>query len=799
VRALHAVGVTIPMILSAIAAAGRGPASGDVRWFDIGMVPLSRALVTVGLQGGVSVAGTDPILAQRRLRAPIRGRMTVEQALARLLAGTGLVAVRTASEVYRIERAPHVVDPAPPPPRHDPPPPPVVGAEIVVMASKRGVPIDGYPGYAHMLTADDLTIGSGGHADTRALANLLPVLTTTSLGPGREKLFVRGIADSSFVGGSQATVGQYLGEVQLNYSAPDPNLALYDIASVELLEGPQGTLYGTGALGGVMRVTPKPPELGRWSGAVGLGATGIAHGGAGGDAMAVLNAPMGDSVALRILSYGSRTPGYIDDTLRGGKGVNRSDVGGGRATLRIRPSDVWTIDIGGVYQRIDNRDAQYVDGAAPPLTRAVPVAEPSSNDFRMGSVTVQRRSAGGQTLTAALSLVRNNVMARYDAAGLVRDATALETASSSRVLTGELRLARHRDSGNGFVLGSYATVSDDWLTHSTVGRDGGTVLRGIGNRVVDVALFGEATLALGHGLMATMGLRATYLDFSGTTILPGGREQGLAVEVPNGGDVTFLPSAALRWDWKPGLTGYLRYQRGLRVGGYGLDTEMSVDPDDISPDDGYVVFRPDTLDTIEAGLRFGDPASRFHGQTALSFASWRSIQADLYGMAGPHTTNIGDGQVWSLETTAQWRPAWNIRLTGALVLTRSVLTDPAPPFVRGRQQALPNTPAVSTRVALDRRWSLATGDDLLLRGSVRYAGRSWVGVGPLHLPQGDYAQADMGLAWTHRHRTLTLDVSNLLDVAGNRFAVGNPLAYMRRTQWTPLQPRTIRIGAAWSL
>ncbi|SUJ06981.1 Uncharacterised protein [Sphingomonas paucimobilis] len=70
--------------------------------------------------------------------------------------------------------------------------------------------------------------------------------------------------------------------------------------------------------------------------------------------------------------------------------------------MRIRPSDVWTIDIGGVYQRIDNRDAQYVDGAAPPLTRAVPVAEPSSNDFRMGSVTVQRRSAGGQTLTAAL-------------------------------------------------------------------------------------------------------------------------------------------------------------------------------------------------------------------------------------------------------------------------------------------------------------------------------------------------------------------------------------------------------------
>ena len=797
-RALHAVGVTIPMILSATATAGHGPASGDMRRFDVGVMPLSRALVTVGLQGGVSVAGTDPILAQCHLRAPIRGRMTVGQALSRLLAGTGLVAVRTAPYVYRIERARHTVDPAPPPPRRDALPPPVVGAEIVVMASKRGVPIEDYPGSAHMLTADDLTIGSGAHADTRALTNLLPVLTTTSLGPGREKLFVRGIADSSFVGGSQATVGQYLGEIQLNYSAPDPNLALHDIASVELLEGPQGTLYGTGALGGVMRVTPNPPEMGRWSGTVGLGGTGIAHGGIGSDAMAVLNAPLGDRAALRILGYGSRTPGYIDDTLRGSRGVNRSDVGGGRATLRLRPSDAWTIDIGGVYQRIDNRDAQYVDATAPPLTRAVPVAEPSSNDFRMGSVTVQHRSAGGQTLTAALSLVRNDVMARYDAAGLVREATALETASSSQVVTGELRLARHRDSGNGFVLGSYVTVSDDRLIHSTVGRDGGTVLRGIGNRVVDVALFGEATLALGHGLAATMGLRATYLDFFGTTILPGGREQGLAVEVPNGGDVTFLPSAALRWDWKPGVTGYLRYQRGLRVGGYGLDAEVSFDPEDSASDDGSVVFRPDTLDTFEAGLRFGSPASVLQARTALSFANWRSIQADLYGPTGPHTANIGDGQIWSLETTAQWRPTRAFRLTGALVLTRSVLTDPAPPFVRARQQALSNTPAVSLRVALDRRWSLANGDDLVLRGSVRYAGRSWVGVGPLHLPQGDYAQADMGLAWTHRPVTLTLDVSNLFDVAGNRFALGNPLAYARRTQWTPLQPRTVRIGAACS-
>ncbi len=791
-------GILIPVLLSAVAATGQGSVARGVHRFDIRSGPLSRALVDLGLQAGISVAGTDPLLTQRRLRVPIRGMLTVEQALARLLDGTGLVALRRAPGIYRIERAPPRARPVRRDPPPSAPPPPVNGPEIVVTASKRSIRLNDYPGSAHVLGGGDLTLGSGGHADTRALANLLPVLGMTSLGPGREKLFVRGIADSSFVGGSQATVGQYLGEVQLNYSAPDPDLALHDIVSVELLEGPQGTLYGAGALGGVMRVTPNAPVLGQWAGRIGGGTTMVAHGGVGGDAMGVLNAPLGDHAALRIVGYGSRTPGYIDDTLRGRKDVNRSDMTGGRAVLRIRPGDDWTIDLGGVYQRIDNRDAQYGDGAAPRLTRATPVAEPSSNDFRMGSVTLQHQGAGGQTLTAALSLVRNDVTARYNATGLLSDAASVETASRSQVVTGELRFARHRDSGNGFVLGAYTTLSDDRLIQATLNGDGGELQRGVGNRVVDIALFGESTLSLGHGLAATMGLRATYLDFFGSTFLPGGRQDDIEVDVPTGGDVTFLPSAALRWTARPGLTAYLRYQRGSRVGGYALDTELSTGPTGAGGQGGYVVFRPDTLDTYEAGVRFGEARSPLQGWAALSVADWRSIQADLYGATGPHTVNIGDGRIWGLETTVQWRPRRDMRLSGSFFLAWSALTDPVPAFARERRQALPNTPAIAASVSLDRRWLLANDDGLLLRGSVRYTGRSWVGVGPLHLPQGDYVQANMGLAWTHGPTTLTLDVSNLFDATGDRFAVGNPLAVSQRRQSTPLQPRTLTIGGAWS-
>jgi len=85
------------------------------------------------------------------------------------------------------------------------------------------------------------------------------MLASTNLGTGRNKIFIRGVADSSFNGPSQSIVGQYLGDVRLTFNAPDPDLELYDIARVEVLEGPQGTLYGAGSLGGVVRVCPARP------------------------------------------------------------------------------------------------------------------------------------------------------------------------------------------------------------------------------------------------------------------------------------------------------------------------------------------------------------------------------------------------------------------------------------------------------------------------------------------------------------------------------------------------------------
>ncbi len=779
-------------------AEGQRPESGRVHVFDIPPGPVSGALVLLGIQAGIGVATADTSLARRRLTRPIRGRMTTARAFARLLAGTDMRAVAVMAGLYRIERRspPPRLRPAPPLRAEPAPRSPVTDLppEIVVTASKRDIPLSDYPGSAHVVREADIALAAGGHQDTRALVAQLPMLATTSLGPGREKLFIRGIADSSFAGGSQATVGQYLGEVQLNYSAPDPNLVLLDIAKVELLEGPQGTLHGSGALGGVMRVIPNPPALGTWAGELGTGVSTIAHGRQGGSVMGVANVPVSDWGAIRLVGYGSRTPGYIDDTQRDLRDINRSDLKGARGALRIRPDRHWTIDLGHVYQRIDNRDGQYVDAGAPRLTRRSAVAQPSLNNFAMTFLTVTRDWREGQSLTATVSLLNNELSAVYDATGSGTAPSSIETISTAHVLTGEIRFTRRHAGGTGFVLGAYGTLSDDRLIQQSTRMSETQVLRGIGNRAADVALFGEGTVRLLPGVTATAGVRATYLDLSGLTILPSGAERATAVAVPAGGDINLMPSLALHWRPSTRWSTYLRYQQGSRVGGYALD-----DAESGSSEDGFRIFRPDRLQMIETGALFGDAGGSFDARLAASVADWRNIQADFYDTIGPYTANIGDGIVLALEGAMGWRPGPSLRIGGALIATRSTLTSPAPAFAGEGRQPLPDTPAIAGRLTAERHWSLPDNATVLLRGTVRYVGRSWLGVGPLHMAQGDYAQADAGVAWTRGGLTLTMDVSNFLDTEGNRFSLGNPLTVRGGRQRTPLQPRTLQLKLKYAL
>ena len=783
-------------IVSGVATPAEAAARSGVA-LDIPAGRLVDAIVAIGRQARVNVATTVSGIGTMRSKR-VKGRLTIEDAFARLLADTGLVAVRIGPDAFRIERA------APPRPRPPVPTRPIVpplvspplveepAPDVIVTAGKQRSPLELYPGAAEVVWFDSPQLRNAGARGTAALVDELPVLTSTSLGPGREKLFLRGIADSSFSGSSQATVGQYLGEVQLNYNAPDPDLSLYDMERVEILEGPQGTLYGAGSLGGVARLIPHQPKPGMWEGSVqaALGATW--HGGVGSDVAGVINVPLWQGAAVRLLGYGSRSPGYIDDVQRGLNDVNDTRKLGVRGAFRFEPGDHWSVEIGGVYQSIDNRDAQYTESTGRPLSRATPIEEPSKSRFYLGQITVRKMWDDGKELVSSVALVVNQQITLYDASKPTGvPGTAAISINEALLLTSETRLSRLMPDGTGWVIGAHVTASDDQMLYLIGSDDTVNFLRGVRTYVLDSALFGQTTVEIAPRLQVTVGGRLSAIRLRGFQILPTRDELKLDFVTNDRDTVVFAPGAALTWRASPALIGYLRYQRGYRVGGY------AVVPFGDGGTMGVSAFRPDTLDVIEGGLRFGARDSRLSGSIGLSTAQWRNIQADLTGPDGPFTTNVGNGHVNGLELTANWQAYPGFNLSGGMFLADSNLDRPARDIGIGCRQSLPNVPAVTARVAADYRKVFASGRTLTVGLSARYVGRSWVGVGPiLRVPQGNYVQTSALAEYRFGRYKLFVDMRNLLDSKGNRFSVGNLLQTGNLDQRTPLEPRSVRIGIA---
>lgn len=743
---------------------------------------LDVAIGALGEQADVTIGLIDPTLAALRVHG-VSGRLGAAPALARLLAGTAAVAIGIDAETFRIARRPTARSPlraaAPVTPADASSPDPPPAADILVTAGKRGERLATYPGAVAVIDPAMFTPDGPAHG-SEALLGQLPVLAATHLGPGRNKLFIRGVADSSFNGPSEATVGQYLGEVRLNYNAPDPDLALYDIAQVEVLEGPQGTLYGAGTLGGIVRLVPNPPDAARASLSLAMGAALAAHGEPGEDQAIVANLPLiGGALAARGTVYQSLDGGYIDDPGRHRRDINRIFTRGGRLALRWTPAGDWTIDAGAVLQNIDSADGQYAERGLPPLERASVIAQPFDNDYSLGDIVV-RHHMGASVLVSATSIVDHDVDTSFDASPSRARPTRYHEGDHITLLTNETRLSHDSASGGGWVLGAEALRSSERLRRTLGPLGEEASIAGTRDVVEQGSLFGEATLPLGHRLFATGGARIAVTRLIGHGIDIADRR-----DEPRRHDVSALPTAGLSWRAGPALTVYARYQEGYRAGGLAIQ-------------DGRTQrFAGDSIGTWEIGLRAGRPDARMSMSATLSYAHWENIQADLVQSDGlPFTANIGSGRIAGAELQANWRLGRALSLRAGLFFNDSRLAHPAPAFAGERDASLPNIADATAH--LDGRYVLALpGRAVTLIASVNYVGRSRLGVGPaLDLDQGRYADTAAGLSVPLGAVTLALDATNLLDHRGNIFALGNPFGVLAGRQVTPLRPRTVRIGMA---
>jgi iron complex outermembrane receptor protein len=387
-----------------------------------------------------------------------------------------------------------------------------------------------------------------------------------NLGPGQSQVAMRGASSGQIARdqpGVKEQVGVYLDNLPISLSLFTPDLDLFDLARVEVLRGPQGTLFGSGSLGGTVRYITNQPELGASRVFGEVGGSMIDGGSPGGNVKLGVNVPLGEKAAARVMGYYNAIGGYMDalqPDLSVDDDVNSGDRIGGRAALRFVPSERFSITPQLVFQRVEMDGWNRIDAfnilANPYTTTRTAVTlgerelftqidEPFTDDFLIGGLNL-RYDFGQTNLTSVTSYTYRDILVVRDAGALTSSITGgtiglpenvytldspLDDATNSKVWTQELRLAGGSDRARWLIGGFYSTNKREYAQTLTVAgfedraRQAGANIPTTGLRAAkdelffsdlaydlkQTAVFGEGTVRAGERLDLTAGVR--YYNF----------------------------------------------------------------------------------------------------------------------------------------------------------------------------------------------------------------------------------------------------------------------------------------------
>jgi len=739
---------------------------------------LQTALLQLAARSGEEIVSLEPGLRAIRVHLP-PASLPLETALRQMLRGTGYRAERIGPHGYRIVRiAPRRAAPVVPSS-----PVPGDAPDVIVTASKQHVPLLRFPASITNVVshADAMTGPTSSIADA---VRSTPVLQATALGVGRDKIFIRGIADSSFPGMTQATTSYYLDDVQMNYSTPEPGLALVDVRGIEVMEGPQGTLYGAGAIGGIVRIIPNPAQPGVYHAGITASASATVDGSPGGDISGFVNLPFaGDSAAVRLVGYRAHEGGYIDDPTLGRRAINELDRVGGRGAVRVEIGNGWQIDASVLGQRNSSGDAQYVDSGSNELIRSARIAQPYWNSVVLGRVHIRKRWDSGLEFVSVSGVSQYDADDWFDATPRrSRYAVAYKTTRADLLWTQEIRLSQSRPDGQSWVVGAAILRNRDALNRLLGPTRDPIEIIGVTNVSQNLSLFGEFTEPLTRRLSVTIGVRATRAQVDGSPSIK-----------PRAGDLVrgrvtrrVDPTLALSWQLAPRISIYARYQSGFRTGGLAVARGI-----------GRVAeFKSDRIEMGEVGVRrLREGTTGVDVSAALSYARWHDIQADLIDRRGqPFTANIGNARILTAEVSANWAPVAPLRFDLSALYTANRVIGPFASSSHIHNRRLPDTPPFSAHGGFNYSWS-ALGGVMRLGAAIDHIGRSVLGSGRnFDIGQGRYTAVSARAEWTRRDLTLWLAGDNLTNGRGNRFAFGNPFTLANRDQRTPLRPAMVMLG-----
>lgn len=753
-------------------------------------------MIALAQSVSISIGGANLDACGPRARA-VRGRLTVSAALNVLLAGSDCVYEQIGPSSFRVRLKARL--PAPAKAAAPKPAEPTALGEMVVTGYRRPELLGHAAAAVSVVSAHTLSVYPDDLATSAALVSGLAV---TNLGPGRDKIVLRGLSDGVFDGHTQSTVGLYLDDTPIQYDAPDPDLLLVDLARIEVLKGPQGALYGEGSISGVVRLVTNPPDLAKSSAELSAGGALTLGGGPSSRLTATLNEPLvRDRVAVRATAYDDESGGFIKDLGLGQSNINQTQRYGGRIAVKAQLDPDWTVSGEFTGQELSSRNSQYVSGDLGPYVRRTPMAEPHDNDFGEGAATLS-----GQTRLGALKISLNHLhhalQSRFGADNVadrlatpVAGPIAYDESRHIELTTAEATLTSPDAGPLAWLAGVFAASSrerfDPQLTDLTSHRV--LYVDARLDRVESQALFGEVTFKPVAHLTLTAGGRLSTTRVS---------VDSTSTEATGGGAVTrsiaddqsatqFASKFVASYDLTPQATLFAQASDGFRSGGFNTDQLLSDRP-------APVRYGGDRLNNYEAGLKLRSDDQRGLLSLIGLYEVWRNIQSDQLLASGlPMTVNVGDGRNIGVEAEGSWTPIDPIDVRAALQINDPRLTRANPPYSSLDDPGLPYIGRLN--------WSVSSTWRSQLAGAPLESMAALVYRGPSHLNFGRFGDAAMGGYTTLNFSSTavaggaryTVRIDNALNAKANSFAYGNPFTLPAGPQATPIRPATLWLTAAY--
>jgi iron complex outermembrane receptor protein len=707
---------------------------------------------------------------------------------------------------------------------------------VIVTANKREQASIDVPASVSTVSAERLALG--GATRLEDFVSQVPGLAVTAMTRGQTVVTLRGIG----TGAAQAvpTTAQYIDDAPIGsinaYAAGSkvtPDLDPSDLRRVEVLKGPQGTAYGAGAVGGLVRYVTIPANTRTFSGVVQAGVSQIEGGGKGNNLRAALNIPVTqDVLGIRISAFDRTEGGYIDNPVTGQDGVNEARTKGGRLAMDLKINQDWSLRAWALTQHFKSDGLGSEDVTAPglaplnqPMQRISYVKELQDIKLDVANITLRGKLGGFDVVssstyqTSKLHRVNDNTVG---STGLLRLLTGMPGLGAytnahidTRRVSQELRARSAAfDDRLEYEVGLFWTRENDMLdsqlpppffyatgkpiTATPLGN--GT----IGSAYKEISYFGNLSYAVTSQLSALAGIRRATdnqkfdLDYKASVLSP--VPVRLLQDVDHG-KTTYM--AGINYKPQPDTSLYGRVATGYRAGG------PSALPPGALPD-GKLSFEPDTLTSYELGFKSAFLNGKASVEAAVFTTNWQDIQLMATAPARPpftytsfnYGTNGGSARSKGAEATFLYSPvnAWTMRANAAYTDTH--LTSAAPAVGGLSGDALPYIPKWSMSVSAEYRFAVG-------------AAQSWVGgsfgrVGerisdyslkkPLMLAGYNNLTLNAGADW--KNVRISLYGKNLTNARGINFAgpiadqsAANP--YGNPYTVALIQPRTFGVDLSY--